>query len=92
MRNILTFALSALVHDLSLTVSALDVSCQCSCPAQNADITRKCPDASQAKRTVWDERTKFKSKNNKGVPNYIILLVNNCGKKVQILFYLAGHL
>merc|ERR1711962_1551631 len=41
MRNILTFALSALVHDLSgRSVNALDVSCQCSCPAKSADITR----------------------------------------------------
>lgn len=53
MRNILTFALSALVHDLSgRSVSALDVSCQCSCPAQTADITRKFELSRPKRRTI----------------------------------------
>ena len=90
MRNILTFALSALVHDLSgRSVSALDVSCQCSCPAQTADITRKLDISG---RGLY-KTPLVKNKDDRELRgSRIFYMVNNCGTKVQTLFYLAGHL
>ena len=89
MKNILTSALSALVHDLSgRSVSALDVSCQCSCPAQTSDITRKFELSRPKRRTIPFKHTVESQLNGQR----IFLMVNSCGTEVQILFYLAGHL